>query len=237
MKIALASAKVVDKDIVFNLQQMEAYMMEAKQKEAQLVCFGESYLQGFNALSWDYEEDKNIAITVNSPVFLDICALSSRIGIDVLFGYIEREHDILYSSCALISEGKLHYNYRRVSRGWKEYGKTDGHYQEGTSTNAFDYCGKKCAIGMCGDLWDYPDRFCLGEDILFWPVYVSWTEEEWYGGGREEYAAQANCCCANTLYINSLCAGDAFGGAYWFAEGKIKEELPIGKTGLLIINV
>lgn len=117
MKIALASANVVDKDIVFNLQQMEAYMMEAKQNEAQLVCFGESYLQGFNALSWDYEEDKNIAITVNSPVFLDICALSVRIGVDVLFGYIEREHDILYSSCALISEGKLHYNYRRVSRG------------------------------------------------------------------------------------------------------------------------
>ena len=62
MKIALASARIVDRDINYNLSQMERYMKEAKAMGADLVCFGEAFLQGFNALSWQYEEDKKIAV-------------------------------------------------------------------------------------------------------------------------------------------------------------------------------
>ena len=57
MKFALASARIVDRDINCNLSQMERYMKEAKEVGADLVCFGEAFLQGFNALSWQYEED------------------------------------------------------------------------------------------------------------------------------------------------------------------------------------
>lgn len=237
MKIALASAKVADKDISFNISQLDRYMQEAIKERADLICFGESFLQGFNALSWNFEEDKDMAVSTGSPIFEEICGLSRKHGIDVMFGYIEREGDILYSSCALIVDGKLYHNFRRISRGWKEYWKTDIHYREGDTVTVFDYRGKRCAIGLCGDLWDYPERFALGQDILFWPVYVSWTEEEWYGGGRADYARQANLCCPNTLYVNSVCDGDAFGGACWFADGAVKAELPIGHEGLLIAEV
>ena len=51
MKIALASARIVDRDIKYNLSRMEHYMTEAKGSGADLVCFGEAFLQGFNALS------------------------------------------------------------------------------------------------------------------------------------------------------------------------------------------
>ena len=237
MKIALASAKVVDKDISFNITQMDRFMQEAKAQKAELVCFGESFLQGFNALVWDFEEDKNMAVSTDSSVFEAICGLSRKHEIDVLFGYIEREGEILYSSCALIGDGKLCQNYRRISRGWKEYWKTDDHYREGDAVPVFEYRGKRCAIGLCGDLWDYPERFALEQEILFWPVYCGWTEEEWYGGENESYARQAHLCCPDTLYIDSLCDGDAFGGAFWFAEGKIKAELPFKKEGLLIIDI
>lgn len=44
MKIALASARIVDRDINYNLTQMERYMKEAKANSADLVCFGESFL-------------------------------------------------------------------------------------------------------------------------------------------------------------------------------------------------
>lgn len=60
MKIALASARIVDRDTNYNLSQMERYMKEAKATGADLVCFGEAFLQGFNALSWQYEEDRKI---------------------------------------------------------------------------------------------------------------------------------------------------------------------------------
>lgn len=163
--------------------------------------------------------------------------MSIKHGIDVLFGYIERDGDSLYSSCAVILNGKLHYNYRRISKGWKEYAKTDEHYQEGDTIEVFRYKGKNCVIGLCGDLWDYPERFDLGEDLLFWPVYVGWTVEEWENGAKAEYAEQAGRCCPNTLYVNSICEYDAHGGAAFFEKGTVKKELPVNQEGLLFVEV
>ena len=237
MKIALASARIVDRDVDHNLSQMERYMKEAKANGADLVCFGEAFLQGFHALSWRYEEDRKIALTVSSREFTQIRTLTKEIGIDVLFGYNEREDDALYSSCALVSDGGIVHNYRRISRGWKECSRTDEHYREGSSAEVFDYKGKQCAIGLCGDLWDHPERFALGEDLLFWPVYVCWTKEEWERGGKFEYARQANLCCENTLYVNSVCDGGAFGGAVQFLGGNIQRELPIFHEGLLYVTI
>lgn len=237
MKIALASARMVDRDINYNLSQMERYMKKAKAMDADLVCFGEAFLQGFNALSWQYEEDKKVALNTSSYEFMQIKELTKEIGVDVLFGYNEIEDDILYSSCALISNGEIIHNYRRISRGWKEYSKTDEHYKEGSSVEVFDYKDKKCVIGLCGDLWDYPERFALGEDLLFWPVYVCWTKEEWENGSKFEYAEQAVLCCKNTLYINSICDGDSFGGVAQFFGGKIQKELPMFNEGLLYVTI
>ena len=237
MKIALASAKIIDRDINHNLVQMKRYMIEAKAKEADLVCFGEAFLQGFNALTWQYDRDKEIAISTSSNEFLQILTFTNEIGIDVLFGYNELEGDTIYSSCALMADGKIIHNYRRISKGWKEYSKTDEHYKEGSTVEIFDYKGKKCVIGLCGDLWDYPERFALGEDLLLWPVYVCWTKEEWENGGKTEYAEQAKLCCDNTLYVNSICDGDAFGGAAHLLGGKIQEELPVFNEGLLIVEI
>ena len=237
MKIALASTRIVNRDIKYNLSQMEYYMIEANKQGADLVCFGETFLQGFDSLTWRFENDINMAISTQSDVFEKICNMSTKHGMDVLFGFIEIDGDSLYSSCALISDGKLHYNYRRISKGWKEYTKTDEHYKEGDIVEVFHYKGKKCVIGLCGDLWDYPERFYLGEDILLWPVYVSWTVEQWENGTKSEYAQQAGKCCPNTLYINSMCESDAWGGAAFFQKGTVKKELPIGNVGLLVVEV
>jgi len=237
MKIALASARIVDRDISNNLSQMERYMKEAKAMGADLVCFGEAFLQGFNALFWQYEKDKEIALTTSSQTFAQIQSLTKEIGIDVLFGYNELAENTLYSSCALVADGKLLHNYRRISIGWKEYDQTDEHYKEGETVEIFDYKGKKCVIGLCGDLWEYPERFALGEELLLWPVYVCWTKEEWENGGRIEYAEQAKLCCENTLYVNSICDGDAFGGAAQFLGGKIQKELPLFHEGLLYVDI
>ena len=212
-------------------------MADAKREGAELVCFGETFLQGFDSLSWRFESDRDMAISADSDVFAEICHMSVKYEIDVLFGYVELDGDSVYSSCALISGGKLHHNYRRISKGWKEYTKTDAHYREGDRVEVFQYKGKKCVIGLCGDLWDHPERFALGEDLLFWPVYVSWKTEEWENGIKAEYAEQANKCCKNTLYINSICECDALGGAAFLANGTVKNELPINREGLLLAEV
>lgn len=237
MRIALAAARHINRDISYNLAKMERFMREAAERSVDFVCFGEAFLQGFDCLDWDYETDCDMAITTQSGVFSYICTLSKEIGIDVLFGFIEREGETLYSSAALIAGGQLHQLYRRISRGWKVYWRTDEHYREGEDVCVFDYRDKRFTIALCGDLWDCSERFALGEDVLLWPVHISYMQEEWNAGEGMEYAKQAQLACKTTLMINNIADGDAHGGAFLFEAGEIKKAFEMDREGLLVVEL
>ena len=236
-KIALASAKFINKDVARNLIEMEKFMCIAKENGADLVCFGEAFLQGFDSLCWNYESDKSMALSTDSEVFSVIRNKSKEIGIDLLFGFIEKGGDKIYSSCALIENGALSHLYRRISKGWKEYSITDWHYDEGTAVRCFNYRGKKCLIALCGDLWDFPNEFRLGEDILFWPVYINYSPDEWKNGVESEYAEQARSVCNHTLLINSVCDGDSRGGCFEFADGKTVSFVSMCSENILTVEI
>ncbi len=129
MKIGLVSYEFINNDIEFNISQIEKALKGAHSMD--LLCFGEAFLQGFDAFNWNYENDKEIAISKDSFLMQRIEKLSSQYHTDLLFGYLEKDSDSLYSSCAVIIDGKLKYNYRRISIGWKEFKITDDHYKEG----------------------------------------------------------------------------------------------------------
>ena len=238
MKIALASAKFINNDIAYNLQQMEIFARRAKDNEADLICFGETFLQGFDSLCWNYEKDKDIAVKLSSPYIQKLCQLSCQIGIDFMFGFIEREDDKLYSSYALISNGQIIHNYRRISKGWKVSRLTDEHYQEGNLIQPFEYHGKQCLVTLCGDLWEDPDRFNLGQDILFWPIYVNFSVDDWQQNLLDDYTQQAGKISSNVLMINSLSQNpDAFGGCFHFRDKTLLDFLPYGQEGLLFVKI
>lgn len=240
MRIALASARFINHDLDFNMAQIERCMEEAKTRGAELVCFGEAFLQGFDALNWDYDHDKAVALSAASPVFRRLRALTERVGIDLLLGFLERDGEALYSSCALLGGGELLHLYRRISRGWKEYWKTGAHYREGEKVAPFSYRGKQCLVALCGDLWDFPERFQLGQDLLFWPVYVNFTPQEWRQRYIAEYARQAALACGDVLLVNSLSAPPdeaAFGGCFRFLDGAVEALLPPEEEGLLVVEI
>lgn len=245
MKIALASARVRNNDVPFNLAQMRKYMLQAKAQNADLICFGESFLQGFDAFSWEYEKDRAIALSVEDDLFRQLIHESAELGIDLLFGFLERDDQTLYSSCALLGNGRIIRLYRRVSVGWKESTRTDDHYREGDTVEAFDYRGKKCLIALCGDLWDVTaPRFRQNQELTFWPLYISFSEDEWYGAEneRQQYADKAEELGGNVLMINSMddpatSESPALGGCYWFVSGTVKAELPLGSEGMLVVEV
>lgn len=237
MKLALASAEVRHGDVAFNLSQMAKYISEARDAGADLVCFGEAYLQGFDTLCWQYEADKAMAVSCSSPLFRIIAGWTRDSGVDVLFGFLERDGDAIYSSCALVSNGELVQKYRRMSRGWKEYTRTDEHYREGTDAEAFVYRGKRCVIALCGDLWDdTAPVFRQGQDLTLWPVYVDFSEEEWEQGTRQEYAEKAAEFGGDVLMINPL-SREAKAGSCWFRNGAVLAEQPAGQEGLLVVEL
>lgn len=112
MRIGLASYEFINNDIEFNISQIEK-AMKSVQGEVELLCFGETFLQGFDALNWNYENDKDIAVSTDSRVMRRLCDMTLQYKVDLLVGYIEKCGDAIYSSCAVIENGKLRYNYSK----------------------------------------------------------------------------------------------------------------------------
>ena len=183
MNIALISKKFINNDISYNLSVILNTMDELTQ-QVDFICFGEAFLQGFDCLSWNYSTDKNIGISCSSSIINNICKKAIDCKIAVAFGYIESDAERLFSSYMVISKfGKIIYNYRRISTGWKE-SIADYHYQEGADCLPFEIDGITFSIGLCGDLWDdsiINSIAILNTNITLWPVYLDYSESKWNG--------------------------------------------------------
>lgn len=234
MIIGLAAYKFINNNIEFNISQIKKAIRASKNID--MLCFGEAFLQGFDAFKWNYENDKDIAISKDSNIMKILEKMSKDYEIDLAFGYLEIDDEELYSSYAIIINGKLTYNYRRITIGWKEFSKTDFHYMEGKDILTFNYKGHNITIALCGDLWDCPEKF-KNNGLLIWPVYVNFTIEEWKDE-EIEYAEQALIACNNTLMINSLSENpDCHGGCFYFQNGKIVKKLDYNIEEILSITL
>ena len=232
----MASYQCKNRDVSFNMSQIER-AMKLSEGKTDMLCFGEAFLQGFDALSWNYDTDQSIALALSSETIIQLCDWTVRYGISLITGYIEKAQERLYSSCIVLSDGKIVHNYRRISKGWKEYSITDGHYCEGTEVGSFQLNGKEFCIALCGDLWDFPDRFRT-EHLLLWPVYVNYTPEEWNSGMLDEYAAQAALAAKDVLMINPIDnEPENHGGAFHFRDGQTVKRLPFDKEEILFVNI
>jgi hypothetical protein len=135
--------------------------------------------------------------------------------------------------------------FRRVSVGWKDVRRTDGHYREGDGFHLFSYGGIRFATALCGDLWTpgRPEELAaLGADAVLWPVWCDYPAAEWNEQVKLEYAAQASRCGCPVLYVNPFCVDPdapdaAAGGAACFSGGRIVCEAPAGESGILFVEL
>ena len=108
MRIALSSAPVKNKDIPHNLAAMTAALAQAAADGADLVVFGESTLQGFDCLCWSYAADRDMALPLDSAPIRQLQDAAQKYATAISFGFIERDGDALYSSCAFIgADGEI----------------------------------------------------------------------------------------------------------------------------------
>lgn len=233
--IGLAVYKFINNDIKHNLSKIETALERASSK-VDIICFGETFLQGFDAFTWNYENDKDIAISCNDEVIFKLRKCTVDFSVGLMFGYLEKDEDKLYSSYMFIDKGKIIFNYRRLSKGWKEYSITDNHYCEGNDTKDFVYKEKIFRIALCGDLWEYPEKFKT-KGVLLWPIYVNFSKEDWRDY-EISYAKQANLVCHKALVINSISNDpDSVGGAFIFQNGRIVSSLPYDVEDILLVEI
>lgn len=245
MKYALAAQGFINSDINHNKKVIIEFMKELSTK-ADMIIFGEAFLQGFYALDFKSEKDLDLALSIDDPIIKEIKKAAKDYNIGVSFGFIERDKDKIYSSQLTIDKsGEIINLFRRVSPGWKEAFSNE-RYLEGHGFYSFTIDGQKIVIGLCGDL-----RFEeniekvkeLNPDIVWWPVYTDYNYKNWNDEIKYEYCIQASKICKNTLYVNSYCLDKASedeiakGGAAYFYDGIIKKEIPSGEEGILLIEI
>ncbi len=244
MNILLAAVGFKNNDIEFNKNQIINAIKNCPDN-IDLILFGESFLQGFDALTWNFNIDKNIAISQNDKIIEEICSYANKKGVAISFGYFELCNNSIYSSQIVIDKfGEIIFNYRRISTGWKIKNAGE-HYKEGERFSTFNFENKSIVIALCGDLW-YDENIVkiktLNPEVILWPVYTDFNYEQWNNSTKYEYAKQSNLLSSNVLYINSyrLDKDDfeiARGGAVLFSNGKIIDEIPAGKEGILIVHL
>lgn len=244
MRCALAAVGFINEEIQYNKNVIIKYMKK-NAGNADVVIFGEAFLQGFYGATFLESHDIDIAIEKDSEIIREICATAQKYRIAVSFGFIEKESDLLYSSQITIDQGgQIVDLYRRVSPGWKETFASD-RYREGKYFHTFLFEGKRVAIGLCGDLW-FDENIIeikkLNPDIVWWPVYTDYNYNEWNTSIKYEYAKKAEMLGKPVLYVNSLCIDKADereiakGGACYFFNGSIKSEIESGKEGVLVVE-
>ena len=244
MRCALASMGFLNEDLKYN-KQVIIDTLTAYSTKADIVIFGEAFLQGFYGATFQVEHDMQIAISQDSSIMKEICLAAKQNSIAVSFGFIEKAEEGFYSSQVTIdANGTIVDVYRRVSPGWKEPFANE-QYREGSGFHCFHFMGKKVVIGLCGDLWydENVDRVKqLNADVVFWPVYTDFHPDKWNTVEKYEYASQARKFCDLVLYVNSVCRdkkGDeiARGGAAFFEQGNILQEIPSGKEAILLVEI
>ena len=244
MRIAMAAVGFRNGDISFNVNKMIEIAREYSGR-VEMIVFGETFLQGFDSLNWDFEHDSKIAISIHHSIIDVLRKEAERCRVALSFGYVEKDGNILYSSQITIGDrGEILNNYRRVSKGWKEE-YADLHYCEGSNFDVFEYKGIIFTVGLCGDLWHEENRHrikALGAKVLLWPVYTDYNHEEWNKQVKHEYVEQAAGFCGSTLYVNSVCLDKtgnemAQGGAAYFRNGIIAKEVPAGAENVLVVTI
>jgi N-carbamoylputrescine amidase len=240
MKIGLVAAQCMDNAVRNNINSIEYYAKSMK--GCDWICFGESFLQGFEGLTWDYAEDLKHAVGVDSSVINDIRQCAKENNIAISFGFIEESEGDLYSSYMTIDRiGDIADLFRRMSTGWKEP-VASARYKEGEAFHTFELNGLTFATAICGDLWDdkrLSEMEKITADAVLWPLYVDFSIERWQDLEKQEYAERVKRIASPVLLINSHTLGDnrANGGCCVFCDGKITAELCMGAPGTLAFEL
>jgi N-carbamoylputrescine amidase len=242
MKIGLAAGKFINNNIDFNLKNCIGFIKQAKKHNVDLLLFGETYLQGFDALTWKVEEDLAIGIEKKSEVMDMLRSYCRDENIAVGMGYIERDGKKLFSSYIIIDKnGNELINYRRISKGWRTKNSDNQVYMEGTDFYVIDFMGHKMTVGLCGDFWtdEVIEKLPNCIDTVLWPVYVCWDKNQWLNSELNNYIEQSKKIGKNVFYINSICEEEeshAYGGAFAVINNELRALLDQGKEEILVVN-
>jgi len=243
MKIGLATAVFTNNDILKNIKTIKEYMKHAQSENVDLLLFGESFLQGFDSLTWKPETDLQIAIEKDDELIQELQNYCQELGVALGFGYMEKDQNKVYCSYLIFDgNGCELTNYQRISTGWRFPNSDPNFYQEGKQLGVFEYQGCRFTTGLCGDFWDdqLVAKIPVDTNIVLWPNFRTFGKEIWITEEFNEYVKQSKTFAPNVFFINSICHDEesiAYGVAFGIVDGELKYHKNVDESGILICEI
>lgn len=145
MRIATCQLPEVLGDQERAMSLMYKYAEEEERQGADLVCFPECFLQGYDIRP---EHIASVAIELGSPILDGLLGSFIPIQPVMVFGLIEKVDGFAYNSALAIKGGKVIAHYRKRYLLKKE----SYVFKCGSGFPVFDVCGTKVSINICHDL-------------------------------------------------------------------------------------
>jgi predicted amidohydrolase len=182
IKIAAAQFEARDADLDHNLGRIEALSRQAVAAGAEIVSFHECCIQGYTFLMTKTREELlALAEPVpDGPSTGRLHELSRELGVPIMAGLVERDHDRMYNTYVVVSPDGFIAKHRKLHAFISE------HIDSGDSFTTFDLCGCKCGILICYDN-NLPENVritaLMGAEIIFMPHVTCGLESVMPGRG------------------------------------------------------
>jgi predicted amidohydrolase len=154
--IASLSFVPVKWDKEANLATISKMAREAAASGARIIITPEGALEGYlinellekeNREKWD-RRFREMAESVDDPGVMTIRELARQLGVDIVLGFLERDGDVLYNSCAWITpEGKILHVHRKTHMAQPYFEPC--FYHPGYEVNAFDTPYGRMGMMIC----------------------------------------------------------------------------------------
>jgi len=148
VKIGLAQINPIVGDIKGNYLKIISYIKKAKNSGVDLIVFPELALSGYPPEDLLLKRD----FVAKNKHFLNLIKRNTK-GIITLVGFIDREKDDIYNSCAVIQDGKIRNIYHKLIL--PNYGVFDEkrYFASGDSISLFNIGRYKFILSICEDIW------------------------------------------------------------------------------------
>lgn len=227
MKIILETLESIDYDMKTNILNMISKIQSAAHQQADLICFGESFLQGVQVLSWDPIQDAHLAIKIYSVEMKILMECAKYYQIAIAFGFYEECYRSFYSSYVFIDDqGMILDMYRCCNADWQDNQADTSRYRSGTSFHTFTYKGKRFISTLGNDLNDSQFVEKINEfekDIILCPT-VGCIDEEAWAQKQAQFIAQYIRVNQDLLIIPTLSLQSCVGTSIYLHEGKVEKE-------------
>lgn len=195
MRVGIAQIDIKLKDKSANLAKCEQFMEKAKEKSIDLLVFPECTLTGYIYESFEqsFAEAENIPGDLSGKII----SLCEKYQITALFGFLEKDKDLLYNSALLVGPEGIIVKYRKTHL---LYLGTDRFTSPGNEILVHDVLSAKIAPLICYDLrFPEPTRVAAlkGAQMVITPVNLS--------KGAEAYSSFINKtrACENRIFVIS----------------------------------